>query len=93
MPHTPDQKVESAFLAVLDRFSTQDERARAVAVVHTSPADAAGWKKLIWEEVEALAPHRPGPRRKSRLAPAGGASAAGEEMGASGAGRAGIGPM
>ena len=42
MPHTPDQKVESSFLAVRGRFPTQDKRARAVAVVRKSPADVAG---------------------------------------------------
>jgi hypothetical protein len=60
---TPDQKVEAVFLAVLGRFPTQDERARAVAAVRKSPADAAGWKKLMGaltgtreyrEHVEAL---------------------------------------
>jgi WD40 repeat protein len=48
---TPDQKVEAAFLAVLGRFPTADEKGRALASLRKSPADPAGWKRLA----EALA--------------------------------------
>jgi WD40 repeat protein len=44
---TPEQKVEALFLAVLGRFPTPDESARAVAAVRKSPADPSAWKRLV----------------------------------------------
>jgi dipeptidyl aminopeptidase/acylaminoacyl peptidase len=44
---TPEQKAEAVFLAALGRFPTPAERARAVAAVRKSPADAAVWNKLL----------------------------------------------
>jgi hypothetical protein len=74
---TPEQKAEALFLAALGRFPTPDERARAVAAVRKSPADAAAWKKLLGaltetreyrEHVEALQ-HRLGEAKREAPRP------------------------